>query len=545
MAAAVISVAASAFAPSIRDVDIKIRLTDDGTALITERWDVTVSDGTEWYLVRENLDDITISGLSVSENGREFINEGEWNIERSLEQKAGKCGIVTKRNGCEICWGVGSYSDHVFTVSYNMSNAAKALDDYDMLHLQLVSPGLSSPPRHVKAEISLETAAADSTNARIWGFGFYGNAVISPAGHPGSIVLESSEPFSGDSSLIALLRLEKGLIHPESVRHCSFADVQEMAFEGSAYYENKWDTFWNEIFPRLIALLFPVLIVISFIRSRRKTIMNILGVRKKKDVIWSREIPYNGDLASTDFILGKLGERRSGNNVASAIILRMLQKGCLSVQNDAKGRTEISFGDEAALAQFSEPERRLWGFMKEASGSDEILQNKEFSRWSLRHTEEINSWLTELSSTGERNIAAQGFLAQGKYTAEGQAEARKALGLKKFLSDYTLIGERASREAVLWQDYLVFGAMFGIADKVAAELKDINPTMFQEATMYDYTTMRGVLDMSNSLGRSITNAKMDYDREQMSRASRGGFGGHTSFGGGGGFSGGGFGGGSR
>lgn len=545
MASTVISVAASAFVPSIRDVDIKVRLTDDGTALITERWDVTVNDGTEWYLVRENLDDITISGLSVSENGREFINEGEWNIERPLEQKAGKCGIVTKRNGCEICWGVGNYGDHVFTVSYSMSHAAKALDDYDILHLQLVNPGLSSPPRHVKAEISLETAAADSTIARIWGFGFYGNAAISPSGHPGSIVLESSEPFSGDSSLIALLRLEKGVIHPESVRHCSFADVQEMAFEGSAYYENKWDTFWNEVFPRLIALLFPVLIVISFIRSRRKTIMNILGVRRKKDVIWSREIPYNGDLASTDFILGKLGERRSGNNVASAIILRMIQKGCLTVGKDSKGRIEISFGNEAALEQFSEPERRLWEFMKEASGSDEILQNKEFSRWSLRHTEEINSWLTELSSAGERNIVAQGFQAQGKYTSEGQAEARKVLGLKKFLSDYTLIGERASREAVLWQDYLVFGAMFGIADKVAAELKDINPTMFQEATMYDYTTMRGVLDMSKSLGRSITNAKMDYDREQMSRSSRGGFGGHTSSGGGGGFSGGGFGGGSR
>ena len=33
-------------------------------------------------------------------------------------------------------------------------------------------------------------------------------------------------------------------------------------------------------------------------------------------------------------------------------------------------------------------------------------------------------------------------------------------------------------EVHLWQDYLVFATLFGIADKVAKELKDIDPIAF-------------------------------------------------------------------
>lgn len=542
-ASVLISFAASAITPSVRDVDIKVRLTDDGTARITERWDVTVSEGTEWYLVRDNLDDITIYGLEVSENGRNFIDEGEWKVSRTLEEKAAKCGIVTKGNGCEICWGIGNYGDHTFIVSYSMARASKALDDYDIFHVQLVSPGLSSPPLHVRAEISLNTAPLDTTNARIWGFGFYGEASFSSEG---SIILESSEPFVRNSSLIALLRLDKGVIHPVSVRQTTFSAAQEKAFEGSAYQEEYQEpSIWMKLYRLLLGILFPILFILIPVKIRRKAIMNILGTHRKKDIGWSREIPYEGDLASANYILGKLGERRSGNNVASAMILRMLQKGCLSVSNDPKGKTEITFGNEAALSQFGASERKLWEYMKLASGSDRILQDKEFSRWSAKHKEEINDWLTKLSAEGEQNLTSHGFKLRGKYTEAGQTEARKALGLKKFLTDYTLIKERASREVALWQEYLVFGAMLGIADKVASELKDINPTIFQEATIYDYTTTRNVIRMSDSLARSITNAKARYDRQQMSSSSRGGFGGHTSFGGGGGFSGGGFGGGSR
>ena len=86
----------------------------------------------------------------------------------------------------------------------------------------------------------------------------------------------------------------------------------------------------------------------------------------------------------------------------------------------------------------------------------------------------------------------------------------------------------------------MYGALYGIAETVAKQLRDINPQLIEEGQEgFDYATLYLILRLNDSLSRSITNASID------SEARSGGFGGGTSFGGGGGFSGGGAGGGSR
>jgi len=51
-------------------------------------------------------------------------------------------------------------------------------------------------------------------------------------------------------------------------------------------------------------------------------------------------------------------------------------------------------------------------------------------------------------------------------------EYNKLVGLKKYLTEYSLIKERYPIEMVLWGKYLVFASLFGIADKVSKEFKD-------------------------------------------------------------------------
>ena len=95
---------------------------------------------------------------------------------------------------------------------------------------------------------------------------------------------------------------------------------------------------------------------------------------------------------------------------------------------------------------------------------------------------------------------------------------------------------------MLWHDYIVFASLYGIADKVAKELKDINPEAFETAVGMDYPTMNNVVYISNNMANSITSAVVSHAQTSVSVGGGGGF---SSFGGGGGFSGGGFGGGSR
>ena len=521
-----------AYSPEIRDIDISMTLHRDGSASVTERWDVCAADGTEWYLVRKNLGDIDIRDFSVTdESGRRYVNEGEWDVDRSIEDKAGRCGIVHKGDGMELCWGIGKLGDHVFTVSYTMTNAVKSLNDYDMLHLQIVSPGLSSRPEHVKAEIGIEDTQIDSTDTRLWGFGFIGDARI----EGGKAIYESSERFKSNSSVIVLLRFDKGTFDSPSRQARNFSDVLDMALEGSDYAEDDDEGGWFGF--ALVILAGIGMTIIAFVASAANK-RKILGM-KPKDVAWSREIPFGGDTNESYYTLQKLGEDRSGGSgLASALILKMIYKGYLTVAKNG-GKVELSFNgttpDDSDTTM-----RGLYNMMLKASGSDRILQSKEFSRWSSGHSSEVNNWIKSSTSCGRKSLVRDGFIQGSAYTEKGQGEARKLLGLKKFLLDFTLIKEKEAVEAVLWKEYLAFGALYGIAETVAKQLKDINPQLLeQEDGGFDYATLYLILRLNDSLSRSITNASMDAE------ARTGGFGGGTSFGGGGGFSGGGVGGGSR
>ena len=522
----------SAYSPEIRDIDISMTLHRDGSASVKERWDVCAADGTEWYLVRKNLGDIDIRDFSVTdESGRRYVNEGEWDVDRSIEDKAGRCGIVHKGDGMELCWGIGKFGDHIFTVSYIMTNAVKSLNDYDMLHLQIVSPGLSSRPEHVKAEIGIEGAQIDSTNTRLWGFGFEGEATM----EGGKAVYESSERFKSNSSVIVLLRFDKGTFDSMSTQDREFAEVLDTALDGSDYAEDDDEGGWFGF--ALVILTGIGMVLIAFAASAANK-RKILGM-KPKDISWSREIPFGGDTNESYYTLQRLGEDRSGGSgLASALILKMIYKGYLTVAKNGD-KVDLSFSGTAPDDSDSTM-RGLYNMMLKASGSDRILQSKEFSRWSSGHSSEVNNWIKSSTSCGQKTLVRNGFIQGSAYTEKGQSEARKLLGLKKFLLDFTLIKEKEAVEAVLWKEYLAFGALYGIADTVAKQLRDINPQLLeQEDGGFDYATLYLILKLNDSLSRSITNASMDAE------ARTGGFGGGTSFGGGGGFSGGGAGGGSR
>lgn len=545
--------------PQIRDIDVTLTLLPDGSAQVHERWDVCAASGTEWYLVRDNLGDIGIEGLEVSdESGLPYINEGEWDTERGIDAKAGRCGIVHKRGGVEICWGIGSLGDHVFDVRYTMTRAVKSLSDYDMLHLQAVSPGLSSAPEHVRVTVrAAEEVRLDTSNTRAWGFGYVGRVDF----RDGAVVFESTEPFVRNSSVIVLLRFDKGLFDSPSVQDRSFGEVLEVAMQGADFGDGSGSGDGSGLGDFLIVLMTIVaifagsgtLVAVGKRAARKK----ILGM-KPSEVSWNREIPFGGDLEASAYTLSKLGESSSTDNLAAALILRMIYKGELSVSKDSRDRVEIHFGSEAsgsagaiaagsagsmAGSGASDPiASELRDMMLKASGSDRILQKKEFSRWASRHTHEVVGWTKRALIRGRDVLRDTKMIYASEYTPAGQENARKLVGLKKFLKDFTLIGEKDTIEVILWQDYLVYGALFGIADRVAEQLKDINPEAFAEVMEYDYPTMQQMILQTRLLSAAITNSRVAVASEGSGAR---GLGGGASFGGGGGFSGGGFGGGSR
>lgn len=555
--AAVVMTAASADEAAIRSVRIGCVLDREGTAHIHEWWDVTTVKGTEWYLVRENLGDIEIENFSVTDEdtGREYVNEGSWDVDRTLEEKDGRCGIHETSDGCELCWGFGSYGDHKFHVRYKMRNAAKSLDDYDMLHIQFVSDRLSSPPQNVKLVLEIPGQKIDSTNARIWGFGYKGKCIFTKD----RVYMESDGPFDYNSSLILLMRLDKGMISPASVQKRSFKDHLDYALEGSEFTNDppgRFERLLSGIFSFLLTAgtvlwyggWIPLVYLISLIEwvcTKRRW----LGTLFKRTIPWCRDVPYGGDILAANYAMLKVSPARIAKKarVASAMILRMISLGAISVRTGRDGKVELYLGDVNRIDKSDSVMRELWDMIREAAGKDHALQDTEFSRWAKSNGKKVSSWVQSVKEQGRKSMERGGCLNNGVITDAGIRENRRLFGLRNFLDDFTLVEEKRSVEAVLWQDYLVYGALFGIADKVARELRDINP----EAVVDPDVVVRTVY-VTNDLGTSIMRAKSAYDSSVSSSGGSGsghssfsGGGGHSSYSGGRGYSGGGHGGGCR
>lgn len=524
---------------SVNGVTISAVLHQDGSASVTEKWDVEIYEGTEWYLVRRNLGDIEISDLTVSENGREFENVGRWRVDRSIEDKAFRCGVVSKGDGCELCWGLGSHGKHLFTVSYRMSNAVKALNDYDALHIQFVSPGIKPRPQRVKVTVSADKQSFDESNAAIWAFGFDGAVNFAD----GKIEALTSAPFTSDEySVILLARFNKGIFNSGSARDVDFAEIQANAFRGSAY-QDYLDSQEDDFSPWIGFTIFGLCAAfVIWLRRRvvRSRNLRIFGVKSLKEIGFFRDIPFRGNLLEADSVLTQGGISASGGSIAGAMILRLLQNQHITVVSNGRKKVDIILDGPTSTDSLQGPVQGLYRLLESAAGADRILQEKEFPRWASRHAKEIQSWLDSVKSEGSRGLREDGYTEGRRFLPSGQEQARGLVGLRNFLKEATLINERKSAEVVLWQDYLVYAALFGIADKVAEELREINPKAFEEVVGYDYTTFNRVIFLSNHYGMSMT--KVVSAQTASSVAGHGGF---SSFGGGGGFSGGGFGGGAR
>lgn len=137
------------------------------------------------------------------------------------------------------------------------------------------------------------------------------------------------------------------------------------------------------------------------------------------------------------------------------------------------------------------------------------------------------------------------MLIFSKRTKEGNDHFAKWKAFKKFLLDFGRFDEKELPEIILWDKYLVYATVFGIADKVAKEMDIKIKNMNVDSTMPIYSRIYFNHYFTSNLVSSInktTTASMSKIA-QSSMSSGSGFGG--GFSGGGGFGGGGTGGGGR
>ncbi|MBR4688406.1 MAG: DUF2207 domain-containing protein, partial [Bacteroidales bacterium] len=288
----------------------------------------------------------------------------------------------------------------------------------------------------------------------------------------------------------------------------------------------------------------------------RAGVLTAMGYKYKKSMYgktkiteWWRDVPLEGNLFASGYVLDNGWRFPTGQSSSQGLIgaffLRWILDGKVKVLPDPGNakRVNLDFSQEPAIQD--DVELALFNMARAAAGSNQLLESGEFEKWSERNFKKITAWPTRAKARGQGWLHDKHYFAHGSTTNEdGAREVRHVVEFKNFLNDFTLSKERGAVEVGLWKEYLVFAQLYGIADKVATQFQKLFPKEFQEMAQtvgVDPNVMMRTIRLNNNMSTSA----ISHAVAKQQAGSIKGMGGHTSFGGGGGFSGGGFGGGGR
>ena len=336
----------------------------------------------------------------------------------------------------------------------------------------------------------------------------------------------------------------------------TFDEVLDYSEEGSFEYDygdtnnngflNFIGTIWN-----LFMTFIPFLIVII---SAKSVLKNGYGYKNNKKIDKSnvpmfRDIPCNKDIyyANTLIKLNDFGYKES--NIFGAIILKWVRNNKIVFKNEKVGlfNKETSVIDLTLKPTFdNEIEKELFEVMYDASG-DGMLETRELEKWCRKNYSKFFNLFKKIENNEIKRLKSENHIYERTNKEECKKknvmddviyeDSIKLYGLKKFLEEFSSINTKEVMEVKLWDEYLMFAYLFGIADKVAKQFKDMYPEIIEQMQEqnFDYDTLIFVNHISM---RSVSAASSARAAAESYSSGGGGFssggGGGGSFGGGGG-----------
>lgn len=516
-------------ANTLNSVKMDIFVDDNGDANVTEVWDYTVNSGTENYHSFKNIGNSSFKNLKVSDETTNYTLLSHWNVDASFNSKAYKCGINKISDGVELCWGISSYGRHTYTINYTITNFVSELSDSQMIYWELIPSGNSKGSVYIKIHSNFNY----DFETPVWGYGNYGGTCYV---YDGYIEMQSDGKLDSDEYMTILAKFPLGTFNTSNVLNKDFNYYYEMAEDGSTDYSSS--SVLNAIsviFP-ILFFFFIIVMTVGFANSRVSTFdFGKTGNKVPKDIPLYRDIPCKGDIFRAYFVADTYKLLKKKTDFLGAIFLKWLKENRISIEKQEVGKifkkedTCIILKNDSSF--LNEHEEALYKMIKEAS-KDEILQEKEFEKWCSKNYSKILNWFDKVLDSERDLLISEGTIEmqevpvmkvfkKKKYVVNASLmeEAKELAGLKNFLEEFTLIKEREPIEVNLFEDYLIFAQILGIAKKVASQFKKLYPEIIENYN-YDFDDVFLLYTISNS---GISSANTARSRAESYSSGGGGF----------------------
>ena len=530
-------------AQDIKEINMDIKISQDGTAHITENWIIKFDkneDLTEVYKPYYNLGNSEFKNFKASLNNHSYTYIDNWDIDEDFNYKRYKNGFNYTDDGIELCWGISEKGKtNNYKISYDITNFVAKVSDADMVYWTLVPSNLNDSPE--KVHIKIYSDFEYESTLPVWGYGNLGGYAYV---YDGYIEMSSDGALDSDEYMTILVEFPKDTFTNNNTLDEDFSYYLDMAEEGAtSYEETSSSSFFDFLIPFIIIFTTFSAVIIG------KSSMSMTGSKKikfgktskkiPKEVNYFRDIPCNKDLYKAYWISKTYKINKKDTDLLGAVLLKWLKEGRIEIKKEIKEGIFKKEKSSIVLKQNLEFElyfeQELYNMIYEAS-IDGVLEAKEFKRWASDNYTELYDWFKKVLDFETEKLELEGKLTKlshNKYetTELLLQEAIELKGLKNFLEDFSRIYEKNPIEVNLWQEYLIFAQIFGIAEKVAKDFKDIYPDIIPDNYIDDLDFVYFVSYTGMNSASSAKSRAESYDSGGGGFSSGGG--GFGSFGGGG------------
>ena len=506
----------------------------------------------------------------------------------------------------EIAWGAhAENTTRTYKISYKIIDAVKNYNDCAEFYWQFINENSKIPADYIEGTIKLPTSVEDIDDLKVWAHGPLNGNIEKLSNNTVRFTVEGfDENTMLEARIVTPVKIFNRNLNTANKNKLNSILTEEQTWADESNQKREQIAKEIENRRRMLIIGFIItntlgiilaVIVIKEIIKYRKELENTPIIKPSQEFEYYRDIE-NKNQTPTEagflYYFKNTGLQYNMDKIVSATMLDLCMKKHISFEQipDKKDQIIVNLISKNK-EELKEDEKLIYElFEKIPKNGSSSFTMKEFQKYASNHSTEIISKFKKVEIIVKKSQEQEGnynkelitkyqswamkgalyiffimisiiamwilvipsiiasiycFKIASRYntlTEKGINEKEKLRGLKKYMEDFSMMKEKSVPELILWEKYLVYATVFGIADNVLKQLKVTYPEILDESylssngytylyLMYSPGFNTSFIDTLNNSVRNSYNSATNYS---------------SGSGGGGGFSsGGGFGGGGR
>ena len=420
----------------IDSITIDVTVHKDGSATVTDERQYTFNDATEHYIPFAALGESEITDVSVSQDGTPMEESTPWDVDRSLEEKAGQFGIVDTDDGLEIAWGIGSEGAHTSEVSYIVTNFVRTLTDgQQAIYWQFLHEGMTDTNN---VEITVRNDAGfdfTADNTHLQGYGFEGEAQI----RPGALKM-STDTYHSDSRAVMLAIMPPNTFDTSASWPWNAEEIKAQADEGT-----------QPTPPGVIAAIIAgALAIVGAILALLRSYLSKRPAKATGFAPSSRKIEHTTSMPDGEVLaLSGLYHHTDEQKFVAYLLKWILGRNLIEQEYEVgvvlkRPKPGLRIAQPPAFE--NDCERQLWDLITAAAGEDDLIEQSEIKDFFAKKRTEFTSWSENVRDYSTDYLATHGYTIKVRKTGLfprdeyeltelGRATVDQMDGFKKYLRD--------------------------------------------------------------------------------------------------------------